>query len=504
MAAAIVAVDRRDLALVHRAAEDDGSMGPWRVCSTVAAGIGAVLLAASIVAEPAAARATPARSGGSETRLVRLDVPAMVGAGRQVWPLSTGVPFARGVVRDPSELALQGPRGALPLQVRPLIRWPDGSIRWALVDWQDELSGTTARRYELARGRRADARAAIRVTDQTDQLAVDTGALRFVVPKNRFALFEQVRLGDRLVVSGPVRSFFRVGGVRLDGLPPRSVAVTESGPLRVRIELRGRYAAHVEYVIRIDAFAGQPFVRLLLSFEQHDPEPYTAVEQIGLEVPLQLGERTTYRAGVVGGAPLSGPLGADGSALVQLNNEEFSAGGARRAGKLAGWVDLHDAAHGVAVASRFFWQEYPQSLHLGRAGLTANLWAPEASPAKVGMGAAKTHELVLYFHAAEGPPPERLAALTQPVPVRLDPGAVVASGALRNSLAPGPASAAFLRGLGAGHARYLQHVAHDDLGRWRVRALPTRGGRADPARLLRHAQLGRLELPRVSRLDEGL
>jgi len=199
----------------------------------------------------------------------------------------------------------------------------------------------------------------------------------------------------------------------------------------------------------------------LLSFEQHSVEPYTAVEQIGLEVPLQLGERATYVTGVVDGGPLSGAVGADGTTLVQLNNEEFAVAGTSHSGQLAGWVDLRDATHGVAVASRFFWQEYPQSLHVGRAGLTANLWAPEAGPAPVGMGAAKTHELVLYFHRAEAPPAARLAALTRSQPVRLDPTAVVASGALRNSVMPAADALAFLRSLGAGYERYLQHVAKE-------------------------------------------
>ena len=443
----------------------------------MAAGIGVLVLAVPLGAATATAPATPVR-GGPDTRVLGLEVAAVAGLGHQAWPLSTGVPLPRGVVPDPSVLALRGPRGALPLQVRPLSRWSDGSLRWALVDWQDELSGTSVRRYELERGRRVDTPGALRVTDQADQVVVDTGVLRFTVPKHRFAVLEQVRLKDRLVVSGPVRSFFRVGGVRLDGLPPRSVAVTDSGPVRVRIEVRGRYAARVEYVIRIDAFAGQPFVRLLLSFEQHAAEPYTAVEQIGLEVPMQLGDGTAYTAGVVDGGSLSAPVGPEGRALVQLDNQEFTATGVRRAGKLAGWADLHDTAHGVAVVSRFFWQEYPQSLHLGRAGLTANLWAPEAGPAKVGMGAAKTHELVLYFHRAEAPSPERLAALAQSVPVRLDPAAVVASGAMRNSVTPVADAAAFLRNLSAGYERYLHHVANetwDDSGS--VRCSSEGGGR---------------------------
>lgn len=66
------------------------------------------------------------------------------------------------------------------------------------------------------------------------------------------------------------------------------------------------------------------------------------------------------------------------------------------------------------------------------------------------MGAAKTHEMVLYFHGKTAPAPALLAALTEPLLGQVDPRWTVGTGALRNSIAPGPPTAGFLHDLGVG------------------------------------------------------
>src|SRR5262249_3370079 len=158
---------------------------------------------------------------------------------------------------------------------------------------------------------------------------------------------------------GPLVSFIKVGDKRFEPDAPR-VTVTEPGPLRVRIELRGHYSEAFDYIVRLDAFANQPFVRVLHTFEQHAAEPYTNLQQLAVAVPLVLAGPAAYRAGVEKGAPLAGSLPPNGFTLFQEDNEVLHAAQARREQHAAGWVDLSDATHGVAVAARYFWQEYPQ------------------------------------------------------------------------------------------------------------------------------------------------
>src|SRR6185295_13359226 len=118
------------------------------------------------------------------------------------------------------------------------------------------------------------------VTEDAQRVAIDTGPLQMTIPKQRFALLEDVRLNGQPAKLGAVQSFADVEGKRFDARPPTSVRILERGPLRARVELRGEYGADLFYVIRIDAFAGQPFVRLLHSFEQRGARAWTSLRQM--------------------------------------------------------------------------------------------------------------------------------------------------------------------------------------------------------------------------------
>lgn len=408
------------------------------------------------------ARTQPQPPRAKRTPTLSLDVTEPLGTARHQWPVSTGVPFPPGAVREAAQVALSDATGPLAVQTRPLSRWPDGSIRWALLDWQTDLHARETRHYRVGAGAAPPPARGVRVTDRGTDWAVDTGVLQFVIPRSRFAVLDHVHLNG-VAIAGPVSAFFTVGGKRLNAEAPGTVTLLENGPLRTRIELRGHYSAAFDYVIRIDAYAQQPFVRILHSFEQRSSEPYTFVQQIALDVSLPLQGPATYTAGQEHGAPLAGTVGAAPVTLFQEDNATVQVNGAPRSGRAAGWVDLHDSQRGMAIAARYFWQEYPQSFELRPTGLTYNEWAPQAAPAKVGMGAAKTHELVLYFHGPTAPTAATLDALREPLTARLDPQWIVHSGALRNSIAPTPDSAGFLRDLAAAHRRYQDSV---DSERW--------------------------------------
>ena len=50
--------------------------------------------------------------------------------------MTSGVPFPEGDVADPANIRLLVGGKEMPLQVEVLSRYPDGSIRWALLDFQ--------------------------------------------------------------------------------------------------------------------------------------------------------------------------------------------------------------------------------------------------------------------------------------------------------------------------------------------------------------------------------
>ena len=68
---------------------------------------------------------------------IRLTVTDRDGRACTGWPLTRGVPLPEGAVGETGELMLAGPGGdAVPVQLRPLARWPDGSLKWVLADFQ--------------------------------------------------------------------------------------------------------------------------------------------------------------------------------------------------------------------------------------------------------------------------------------------------------------------------------------------------------------------------------
>ena len=63
---------------------------------------------------------------------------------RHRWPLTVSVPFARGLLqRGQAVKVVDEHGGAAPVQARPLVTWPDGSVRWLLLDTQVDVKPGT-------------------------------------------------------------------------------------------------------------------------------------------------------------------------------------------------------------------------------------------------------------------------------------------------------------------------------------------------------------------------
>ncbi|HUI26350.1 MAG TPA: beta-L-arabinofuranosidase domain-containing protein [Candidatus Kryptonia bacterium] len=404
---------------------------------------------------------------------IRVDEP--LGVARTNWPLTTGVPFPRGQVRDPVSMALKQSGGrSLTLQTRVLSRWDDKSVRWLLADFPLNIGARVEQTLDLVPGKAAPPAARVQVRERPTAIEVDTGPLRFSVPRDRFAIVQDVRLSGRLALGGPVRGFVRAEvetptSVAAERRPasdnppigaPRTLIVRDRGPVRAEIEMRGQLGAGFDYAVRVQAFAGQSFVRVLFTVVAVGPAEMTALHQLAIEVPLATSAAQNYRFGVEGNESIAGALTKAGAGLVQSDNLSFLVDGARRDGHAAGWADVSGDRGGVGVASRFFWQEYPQGFALQPQMLTYNLWSPDAPAAPIGVGAAKTHEFVLYVFD-QPPPVGYIRALVQPLIAQVDPMAIAASGALPNAVAPN-AAASFLKRLAEAHTRVVARTAAEE------------------------------------------
>lgn len=386
------------------------------------------------------------------------------GVARQHWPLTVSVPWPRGGLQKSDAVAVRDESGAaLPVQARVLSSWPDGSTRWLLVDTQLDLGPRQERKLRVERGAAAThPHGSLVVSNGGAGVEVDTGALRFRVPRDHFAILDALHLvGEKRPLDGRVGTTLVAGERRGEAQKPTDVRILESGPLRTRIALSGTYGNGFDYVIRVDAYAGQPFVRLLHTFINRHPAPFVSVPRISIDVPLGEVKAKSWRAGIVGGATRSDAIPDEGLHLVQRDNQTAEIAGSDESAQLAGWVEAAGSRADVGIAARWFWQEYPQSFEIRRDRLTYNLWAPEADPANAGVGAAKTHELAFWVGTPKAMPPGVGAALDTPLIGVVDPPAVAASGALSGALAGGEAGTRFVRKAADAARRYLKRNAQE-------------------------------------------
>ncbi|MBW2732291.1 MAG: hypothetical protein JRH20_07835 [Deltaproteobacteria bacterium] len=167
---------------------------------------------------------------------VTITVSEPVGATREVAPVSGGVPFGRGVVlaTQLERVTLADVRG---LRVKsfqkPVVlgSWPDGSVKWLLLDFLANVPAQGSATFTLGLADTSNAGdPQIHVTEDAQRFTVDTGRLKVELSKERFSFVDAAWVdadGDHVytaaekVVSGPGEMF-----IDLDAVAP---GVADSG-----------------------------------------------------------------------------------------------------------------------------------------------------------------------------------------------------------------------------------------------------------------------------------
>ncbi len=151
---------------------------------------------------------------------------------------SFGVPLARGTVTDVADLRVwrEDDGTALPCQARMLVRWPDGSVRHALIDTALELAA------------REEVRLAVGL-DQTlppgvDPFSVAGGEVIDASDGRRWQVYRPASDGEgqaSRVLGLHARLTDRFGFTYSAVVDPDSIEVLETGPVRLCLKLRGKH-----------------------------------------------------------------------------------------------------------------------------------------------------------------------------------------------------------------------------------------------------------------------
>ena len=338
--------------------------------------------------------------------------------GSMDFPLTAGIPFPKGALGSEAHLRILTPQNReLPVQAKTLARWPDGSVKWVLVDTQPSGSGTNTLEYGSSVSRKATP-SQLKVIENPDTIAVVTGPLKFMVSKRRFGLFESVWLEGRKVISPERPASLHLTG--LDGTvytslaPPDEIVVEQSGPMRAVLRVSGEHRAKngrklFAYTVRIHAYAGRSFLRVQYTFGNNSgATEFTSFRSLMLNLPLissATNDRRRWDLGE-GQREFGTFLTSRHIHLKQHSDDHYmisTVGGRPLAeGKRSpGWAVWSDGTHAVTVAVRDFWQNYPKDITVAPDGLELGLCPPllanEYAEAK-----GTVDEYRNYFYLMEG------------------------------------------------------------------------------------------------------
>jgi hypothetical protein len=194
-------------------------------------------------------------------------------------PVTRGVPFPRGALQDPQTLGLFDHAGApIPLQTEPLARWPDGSVKWLLLDFLVP-AGTPQSCAWLLRvdeNTQRELPGPMAVAQTFDGLSIDTGAWIAHLDSDSF-------LGISRIVSCGEDLLRPDHGELTDWLGMESVepsSVSRRGTVRTTVSFQRWEESRTRLRIRVNScfFQGLGLARYRVTF--HNPWP--AIHRGGL------------------------------------------------------------------------------------------------------------------------------------------------------------------------------------------------------------------------------
>jgi hypothetical protein len=366
---------------------------------------------------------------------VRLTARETVGVARSAATITTGVPFARGTVREVGRLCVSLGGKPVPAQFTRLAPWDDGSVRWALMDVQADVpaggeaelvvsdAGANPPPWHMgsdpnektSRGQPPFSTApaqSLKVDDTSDAVSISTGPLRFAVSKKLAGLFSSLTLDGRPLMTSAGRGLvvFNEEGTAVVAGPPSEVRVEQAGPLRAVVCVKGRFPGvhqdRLTYTARITAFAGQRHVKVHLWLENQGGMGYFTPQDFNRrenERPPDFGWFAFEGMAVELGLDLGGPITArceDVQAVERLKvlqrclhsrvkKKDVSTGPfytwadfdytitsgdqqLKQGLRTEGVVALKGAGGSLTAAIRDFWQNYEKGVELD--GQTLRLW----------------------------------------------------------------------------------------------------------------------------------
>ena len=333
-------------------------------------------------------------------------------------PVTFGIPFPKEALVDAEQFVLYDGPAEVYCQTSVTGSWHDGSIKWLLVHCLLDLPGGTGRSFRFgSRDEQGGATApvpAVAVVESEHAVRLDTGPLQVDIGKHGADLLKSVTVAGReLWEEGSFAGFDVVdqAGTRYSTSADRAaqVEIEELGPVTASIRVSGKHhhaADHfLDYVIRIQGWAGKPYIAVQYQFINREGSPKVAVKEIHLKGQFSLqdgavaltsgkGHYRTKKVSSDRGVEIS----VDAAKMLRDPSEhqdECFFGDF--------WVDWNGPRGGLTVTIRQAQQNFPKVLRATPGAIDAYLYPPGEHDLVLYQGMAKSHELLLHFHPTDLP-----------------------------------------------------------------------------------------------------
>ena len=194
---------------------------------------------------------------------IALTVRNREAAARTQQPVTSGIPFAQGVLANVSKVRLLKGGSEIPAQFLRTAVWPDGSVRWLLADFQVDLPASGSASLTLQTGKAPKSVQGITVSEQSGQIVVNTRKAKFTFKKSEFVVG-----GSRFEVTSKGKTYRAVPAS--DGW-----TVEEQGPMKAVLRIDGGWTPTllntlVGFRARLVFYRDRSDVRVFLTFRNNN------------------------------------------------------------------------------------------------------------------------------------------------------------------------------------------------------------------------------------------
>ena len=371
---------------------------------------------------------------------VPLEIDARSGDCSTARPMSVGVPLPRQAVREPVAAVLHSEwRDDVPVQVEPLVYWPDGSVQWLSAEFLLPPAAATTDRCTLeliseARGRVVQP--TLRLQGAADRRIVATGTHCFGICTNELQPFCEVSQADGSRATSFASELLftdRSGHVHRPTLD--EWRVESAGPVRLTIAMEGRFprVQGLRLTLRASFFAGTGLVRLDVTL--HNPRRArhkgglwdlgdsgsVLFEEFAFHVALPDGPRRALAWSTESDAPCNlstdthfrlyqdssggeswdspNHVNRHGRVPCRFRGYELSVGDRQMKGNRASPTVCLETEHAsLTVAVPDFWQQFPKAVTVDSDQLRIGLFPREFDDQfELQGGERKTHTIWLRF-----------------------------------------------------------------------------------------------------------